>query len=114
MALGYGTSSNITARMEGPFGGSGGSGAKISGVTLYAESWKNAESPYFQDVVIDGVSASSMVRIHATKEQIVQMHKNGIAIHVDNDGGITTAYAIGAKPAEDMTFQVSIEEVLAL
>lgn len=114
MALDYGTGSNITVRMEGPFGGGGGSSAKISGVTLYADNWKNAESPYFQDVIIEGVSASSMVSIQATKEQIAMLCKNGIAIHIDNDGGITTAYAIGAKPTEDMNFQVSLMEVVNL
>lgn len=115
MALDYGNSSMASVRLAGPFaGGGGGSSARVSAVTLKAEDWKNAESPYFQNVVIDGISASSMVDIQADREHIAQLCVMGTAIHIDNDGGIATAYAIGNKPDVDMTFQVSLTEVTVL
>ena len=113
MALDYGTSSGLAVQMAGPFGSMGASG-KITQIMLPAADWKNAESPYFQEVVIDGISASGMVSIQADREQIAYLGESGIALHIDNDGGVTTAWAVGGKPDADMVLQVSITEVVIL
>ena len=114
MALDFGTGNGMTVRLAGPYAGGGGSSAKVSAVTLGASDWKNAESPYFQEVVIDGISASGMVSIQADREQIAYLGERGIALHIDNDGGVTTAWAVGGKPDADMVLQVSITEVIVL
>ena len=112
MALDYGTGSNYSVRMEGPFGSVGSSG-KITQVTLPAANWKNATSPYFQTVEVAGVSESSLINIQATKEQVAKMCIEGTALHMENDAGTVTAWAIGNKPAEDMVLQVSLTEVVS-
>lgn len=112
MALDYGTSSNYSVRMAGPFGSVGSSG-KITHITLPVANWKNAESPFFQAVEISGISESSMVDIQATKEQIKQFCSDGISLHIENDRGNTTAYAIGTKPTEDIELQVTLTEVVS-
>lgn len=114
MALDYGTANGISVKMGGPYASGGGFSVKMSSVTLYADAWKNSESPYFQNVVIEGISASSMVNIQADRDQIARLGTNGTAVHIDNDGGMATAYAVGVKPAEDMILQVSLTEVTGL
>ena len=112
MALDYGTSNGISVKLEGPFAGGGGASVKLSAVTLPADGWKSAESPYFQQVLIEGISNSSMVNIQLDRELIARLGENGTAIQIVNDGGVTTAYAIGAKPSADLTLQVSLLEVV--
>lgn len=112
MVNSYGNSTGYTVQMAGPFGSVGSSG-KIAQITLPAADWKNAVSPYFQVVEVPGISESSMVEIQATKEQIQLLCENGTAIHIENDSGVATAWAIGTKPAEDLVFQVTLTEVVS-
>jgi hypothetical protein len=112
MALEYGTGTGFTVRMEGPFGSVGSSG-KISTITLPAANWKNAESPFFQTVEVAGISEASKIDIQPNKEQVAQFCVDGTMLHIENDGGIATAYAIGTKPAEDLVLQVTLTEVVS-
>lgn len=112
MALFYGTGDNYTVQMAGPFGNVGSSG-KITTVTLKAEDWKNGESPFFQTVEVAGISESSMVELQPDKEQTAALCSSGTALYMENDGGVVTAYAIGAKPDADLTLQVVLTEVVS-
>jgi hypothetical protein len=112
MALDYGAGTGFTVRMEGPFGSVGSSG-KISTITLPAANWKNAESPFFQTVEVAGISEASKIDIQPNKEQVAQFCVEGTMLHIENDGGIATAYAIGTKPAEDLVLQVTLTEVVS-
>jgi hypothetical protein len=110
--LNYGASNGLVVRMEGPFGSVGSSG-KITTVTLPAANWKNAESPFFQVVEIAGISESSLVQIQPDKELVAKFCVDGTALHIENDSGVTTAYAIGTKPNEDLVLQVTLTEVVS-
>lgn len=112
MANDYGNSTGYTVQMGGPYGSVGSSG-KITQITLPAANWKNAVSPYFQTVSVSGLSTSSLVEIQATKEQIQQLCESGTAIHIENDRGVSKAWAIGTKPTADLVFQVTLEEVMS-
>ena len=112
MAIHYGGGSTLTVGLQGPFGSVGSSG-KITQVTLPAANWKNATSPYFQTVEVAGVSESSLIEIQATKEQVAKLCFEGTALHMENDAGTVTAWAIGTKPAEDMVLQVTLTEVVS-
>jgi hypothetical protein len=112
MALEYGTGTGFTVRMEGPFGSVGSSG-KISTITLPAANWKNAESPFFQTVEVAGISEASKIDIQPNKEQVAQFCVDGTMLHIENDGGIATAYAMGTKPVEDLVLQVTLTEVVS-
>lgn len=112
MALDFGTGNGMTVRLAGPFGSIGSSG-KIAQITLPAADWKNAVSPFFQTVEVPGISESSLVEIQATKEQIAKFCTDGTALHIENDGGTATAYAIGTKPDEDLILQVTLTEVVS-
>ena len=106
MAQNYGRSEGFAVQMAGPFGSISSSG-KITQVALPADSWKNAESPFFQVVEIEGISVTSLVDIQASKEQMERFYIDGTMLHIENDGGTATAYAIGTKPTEDLVLQVT-------
>ena len=107
----YGNAAGLTAVLAGPFG-SAGTSAKLTQVNLPAAGWKGAISPYFQTVEIPGISENAMVTIQPEGELIAYLGENGTALSIDNDGGITTAYAIGEKPTIDLTVQVCLLEVV--
>ena len=84
---------------------------RISQVTLLAANWEGDESPYAQEVVIDGVTPYSQVDLKPDIQQLAQFHNKDLAFVTENEDGVVTVYALGDKPANDYTIQVSITEV---
>lgn len=84
---------------------------KTASVTLAADSWTGTESPYSQEVTIDGVTANSKVDLNPTGEQLNSLATNRTILNTANDNGTVTVYAVGNKPTEDYTMQVTITEV---
>lgn len=112
MAQDYGTNNGLTVEMAGPFGSVGSSG-KITQITLPAANWKNAASPFFQSVEVPGISESSKIDIQPNKEQVAKFCIDGTMLHIENNSGVATAYAIGTKPDEDLVLQVTLTEVVS-
>ena len=89
----------------------GGSSAIISEVTILADAWVGTTSPYSQVVEIDGVTEYSQVDLTPSVEQLSVFYLKDLAFVTENDGGVITVYAIGEKPENDYTMQVTITEV---
>ena len=104
--------SNTFKKIVDEFLESNGLGAKISEVTLLASNWVGSESPYSQIVTIDGVTKNSQVDLTPSVEQLEIFHEKDLAFVTENENGVVTVYAIGQKPANDYTIQVTITEVL--
>ncbi len=85
--------------------------ARLSSVTLLASAWKGSNGLYSQVVTISGVTPYSKVDLLPSVEQLAVFHNKDVAFVTENDGGVITAYAIGDKPTNDYTMQVSITEV---
>lgn len=85
--------------------------SKIGYVTLYGSKWVGDTSPYSQIVEIEGVTENSQVDLTPNADQLAIFHNKDLAFVTENDGGIVTVYAIGQKPANDYTIQVTITEV---
>lgn len=83
----------------------------IDEVTLYANKWVGDASPYSQIVEIEGVTENSQVDLTPSAEQLAIFHEKDLAFVTENDGGVVTVYAIGQKPANDYTIQVTMTEV---
>ena len=62
-------------------------------------------------VKIDGVTAYSQVDLTPSVEQLSLFYDKDLAFVTENDGGVVTVYAIGDKPQNDYTIQVTITEV---
>lgn len=90
----------------------GSSVARISYVDLPASGWKGEQSPYSQVVSIAGVTENSQVDLTPSAEQLSVFHNKDLAFVTENEDGVVTVYAIGQKPANDYTIQVTITEVV--
>ena len=88
-----------------------GSAAGIGEVTLRAAGWVGEDSPYSQVVEIEGVTENSQVDLTPSVEQLSAFYHKDLAFVTENDGGVVTVYAIGQKPENDYTIQVTITEV---
>jgi hypothetical protein len=87
--------------------------AKISSVTLLHDQWEGNGNLYSQVVSIDGVTVHSQVDITPDVEQIAVFYEKDLTFVTENEDGVVTVYAIGQKPENDYTIQVTITEVSA-
>lgn len=94
-------------------GGTSGSTARISTVNLIAENWAGESSPYYQVVYIDGVTGNSQIDLTPSVEQLVTFYEKDLTFVTENENGVVTVYAIGQKPTNNYTIQVTITEVSA-
>lgn len=87
--------------------------ARIGYVTLLASKWVGTASPYSQVVTVDGatVTEKSQVDLKLTDEQVIRFTEKKLTFTTENDGGVVTVKAIGQKPLNDYTIQVTITEV---
>lgn len=89
----------------------GGSSSRISEVTLLASAWVGETSPYTQVVAIDGVTENSQVDLTPSDEQLEIFRQKELTLTTRNVGGVITVSAVGQKPQNDYTMQVTITEV---
>ncbi len=92
--------------------GGGGSTARIGYVDLLADSWQGEDNLYSQIVTIEGVTANSQVDLTPSAEQLAAFHSKDLTFVTKNANGVVTVYAIGQKPQNDYTIQVTITEVV--
>ena len=85
--------------------------SRISTATLLANNWIGAESPYSQVVTIEGATEKSQVDLTPSVEQLAIFHNKDLAFVTENEDGVVTVYAIGQKPTNDYTMQVTLTEV---
>lgn len=86
--------------------------ATIGTVHLPYESWQGSGNLYSQVVTIEGVDENSQVDLTPSVEQLVVFHEKDLTFVTENDDGVVTVYAIGQKPTNDYTIQVTITEVI--
>lgn len=85
--------------------------ARISTIVLPADKWEGTGSLYSQLVDIEGVTENSQVDLTPSVEQLVVFYEKDITFVTENEGGVVTVFAIGQKPQNDYTIQVTITEV---
>ncbi len=85
---------------------------KIGYVTLLAAAWAGENNLYHQAVEIEGVTENSQVDLTPSVEELLIFYDKDLSFVTENEGGIVTVYAIGQKPTNDYTIQVTITEVV--
>lgn len=85
--------------------------ARVADVNLMAANWIGDASPYHQVVTIEGVTEYSQVDLTPSIEQLVVFYEKDLGFVTENEDGVVTVYAIGQKPENDYTIQVTITEV---
>ena len=89
----------------------GSSPARIAEVELLAANWTGDASPYAQVVEIAGVTPYSQVDLTPSVEQLSIYYYKDLTFVAENEDGVVTVYAIGQRPENDYTMQVTITEV---
>ena len=98
--------------LVGPGGGGTATPARLASVTLPASAWvTETENLHYQVVTINGTTEYSKVDLLPSAEQLAIFHNKDVAFVTENEDGVVTVYAIGDKPQNDYTMQVSITEV---
>lgn len=85
--------------------------ARIAEIELFSENWVGSKIPYSQVVTIPGITKYSKVILTPSVEQLVAFYDKDLTLVTENDDGVVTVYAIGQKPSNDYTVQVTIQEV---
>lgn len=85
--------------------------AKIAYIDLLASEWIKEGIYYSQSVSIQGVTENSQVDLTPSIEQLATFYDKDLGFVAENDGGNVTVYALGQKPQNDYTIQVTITEV---
>lgn len=85
--------------------------SKIGYVTLTASGWSGENHLHSQVVEINGVTPKTQVDLTPSVEQLMIFYEKDIAFVTENEGGVVTVYAIGEKPQNDYTIQVTMTEV---
>ena len=81
-------------------------------VELLAANWVTESAEKHSQVVsIDGVTENSQVDLTPTEDQLIIWREKELAFTTKNVDGVVTVYAIGQKPENDYTIQVTITEV---
>lgn len=86
--------------------------SKIGYVTLTASGWSGANHLHSQVVEIYGVTPNTQVDLTPSVEQLVIFYEKDITFVTENENGVVTVYAIGQKPQNDYTIQVTMTEVM--
>lgn len=84
---------------------------RLGVINLLADAWDGSDNLYSQVVSIKGVTNRSQVDITPDAEQLAIFREKDLALVAENEDGIVTVYAIGQKPMNDYTIQVTITEV---
>lgn len=83
----------------------------ISEVTLLASAWVGEDKRYSQTVEIEGVTNRSQVDLTPDDRQLLVFYEKDVTFVTKNEGGVVTVIAIGQKPINDYTIQVTLTEV---
>ena len=108
MATIFGSAERLQARMKGPYGSVA---IRAVEVSLAADGWKGAVSPFSQAVTVPCITAASRVDLQPGAELLEQMRLAGMGLAAENDGGQVTVYAFGGCPKENVTVQATVTEV---
>lgn len=93
--------------------GGGGVQSRLGYVTLPASGWSGENHLFSQVVTIYGVTSNTQVDLTPSVEQLAIFYEKDITFVTENEGGVVTVYAIGQKPQNDYTIQVTMTEVTA-
>lgn len=85
---------------------------KINEVTLLKDAWVSEEdNRYSQIVEVEDVTNKSQVDLTPDVQQLEVFYEKDVTFVTMNEGGVITAFAIGQKPVNDYTVQVTITEL---
>lgn len=80
----------------------------LTQITLTATAWVGEGEHFTQPVNVAGVKANEKIDPQPDKDVLMQLMNDGVsALYIANNGGVLTAYSLGAAPTVDLIFQVT-------
>ena len=104
----FGRAGELRVELKGPYGSVA---IRAVELTLRADAWRGAVSPWSQTVEVPGAGLTSKIDLQPDSEQLERMRCLGMALAAVNDSGLVTVLAFGARPEADMTLQATVTEV---
>lgn len=87
--------------------------ARIGEVALLSSKWITEDDHlYSQVVTVTGATENTQVDLTPSVEQLAIFYEKDLTFVTENEDGVVTVYAIGQKPQDDYTIQVTLTEVL--
>ena len=87
---------------------------KIRSITLTESNWVFSANYYYQDVPVGACTPTSKVDLQPTYSQLATWQDDGLAFTTQSRDGIVRVWAIPEAPREDITVQISVQEVLGV
>lgn len=84
---------------------------KVQNVVMSEASWEGS-GPYTQVLNLSGITPNSKIDMQADAGTISAIVSGEFSVTIKNDNGVVTAYAVGKKPALDLTLQLIATEVI--
>lgn len=85
---------------------------RIGYANILANRWVGSGDTYSQVVEIEGVTENTQVDLTPSVTQLAIFHEKDLAFVTANTGGTVMVYAVGEKPKNDYTIQVTMKEVV--
>lgn len=85
---------------------------KVTSITLSADYWVFSANAYYQDVPLNCVTATSKVDLQPTYYQLAEWQTDGLAFSTEAHKGAVRVWVTDVTPKEDITIQVTVQEVL--
>lgn len=85
---------------------------KITSITLTESNWVFSANYYYQDVPVGVCTPTSKVDLQPTYSQLATWQDDGLAFTTQSKDGIVRVWAVPDAPREDITVQISVQEVL--
>ncbi len=80
----------------------------LAEMTLSQSAWVNEGDYYTQRVSIEGVEVNERIDVQPSASVLMRLLDDGvIALFVENNEGVLTAYCIGGVPTTDVTVQIT-------
>lgn len=89
----------------------GGEKPKIGEITISTDDWIAEDNFYYQVVDVEGVTNKSQVDLTPDIQQLLIFYEKDLTFVTKNYVSEVTVFAIGQKPLNDYTIQVTLTEV---
>lgn len=85
---------------------------KVTTVTLYTDEWTYGEGEYYYDVKLDCITSNSQVSLQADAASLAILQDDGAALVPVAYNTFVRIWTVGGSPREDLTVQITVQEVV--
>lgn len=84
---------------------------KVTTETLFADEWKYSGGEYYHDITLSCLTANSQVNLQVDAASLAILQDDGSALVPVTYSNFVRIWTVGGSPREDITVQITIQEV---